>query len=144
MVRTGDWLYIRNAFPERMSLCVEAQRYPAAGELWQHYREGNLKPEQMDIMQQPRPAEELYHVPDDPHQLTNLADEPKHADTLKRLRGILDTWAKQTCDDVPKTPTPDRTRRGGGKIIHEPGGVMPGIASGAPRCNHPGPIRDPK
>jgi len=139
MVRTGDWLYIRNAFPERMNMCVEAKRYPAGQELWQQYREGNLKPEQMDIMRQPRPAEELYNVVDDPYQFHNLAAEPKHAATLKRLQEILDTWAKQTCDDVPQTPTPDRPR--GGKIGHQPGGVMPGIASGAPRCNDPGPIR---
>lgn len=139
MVRTGDWLYIRNAYPERMNLSVEAKRNPAAGELWQQYREGNLKPQQMDIMQQPRPAEELYHVVDDPHQLDNLAAAPKHAATLKRLRKILDTWARQTCDDVPETPTPDRPP--GAKIGHQPGGVMPGAASGAPDCNHPGPVR---
>jgi hypothetical protein len=94
----------------------------------------------MDIMRQPRPAEELYNVVDDPYQFDNLAADPNHADTLKRLRGILDTWTKQTCDDVPQTPTPDRPP--GGKIGHQPGGVMPGIASGAPRCNDPGPIRD--
>jgi len=139
MVRTGDWLYIRNAFPERVNMCVEAKRYPAGGELWHHYREGNLKPEQTDIMRQPRPAEELYNVADDPYQFDNLASDPKHAVALKRLRGILDTWTKQTCDDVPQTPTPDRPPSG--KIGHQPGGVMPGIASGAPRCNDPGPIR---
>lgn len=142
MLRTGDWLYIRNAFPERMNLCMEGKSYPAGGELWQQYRAGNLKPEQMGIMRQPRPAEELYHVADDPHQLDDLASDPKHAATLKRMRGILDTWTEQTCDDVPDTPTPDRPR--GGKIGHQPGGVMPGIASGAPRCNHPGPIRAAK
>ncbi len=139
MVRTGDWLYIRNAFPERMNLSVEAKRYPAAQELWQQYHEGNLKPEQMDVMQQPRAAEELYHVVDDPHQLHNLAAEAKHAATLARLRGVLDTWTRQTCDDVPETPTPDRPQ--GAKIGHQPGGIMPGIASGAPDCNHPGPVR---
>ena len=139
MVRTGDWLYIRNAFPERLNMCVESKRYPAGGELWKQYREGNLKPEQMDIMLQPRPAEELYNVANDPYQFSNLAEEPKHASTLKRLRGTLDTWAKQTCDDVPQQPTPDRPR--GGKIGHQPGGVMPGIASGAPRCNDAGPVR---
>lgn len=138
MVRTGNWLYIRNAYPERLNMCAEAKNNPAGGELWAQYRQGNLKPEQMDIMQQPRPAEELYNVADDPYQFRNLAADPKHAAAIQRLRGLLDTWAKQTCDDVPKTPTPDRPR--GAKIGPQTGGVMPGIASGAPRCNHPGPI----
>lgn len=138
MVRTGDWLYIRNAFPERLNMCVEARRYPAGSELWEQYNKGNLKPEQTDVMQQPRAPEELYNVVDDPYQFHNLASDPKNAATLERLRGVLDVWAERTCDDVPKTPTPDR--QPGGKIGHQAGGVMPGIASGAPQCNDPGPI----
>lgn len=137
MVRTGDWLYIRNAYPERMNLCVEALRNGAASELWAEYRKGTLKPEQMDVMQQPRAAEELYNVVADPYQFKNLASDPKHADPLKRLRGVLDVWVKRTCDDVPRTPTPDKGRGG---IERPTGGVMPGIASGAPHCNDPGPI----
>jgi arylsulfatase len=137
MVRTGDWLYIRNAFPERLNMCVEATNNPAGSELWAEYRKGNLKPEQMDVMQQPRAAEELYNVAADPHQFKNLASDPEHAATLKQLRGGLDIWSKRTCDDVPQTPTPDRPR--GGRIEHSAGGVMPGIASGAPHCNDPGP-----
>ncbi len=139
MVRTGDWLYLRNAYPERLNLCVEGNSYPAGSELWEQYHKGNLKPEQMDVMQQPRAAEELYNVVADPYQFKNLVADPQHAATLTRLRGLVDTWSKQTCDDVPKTPTPDRPR--GAKVSHQTGGVMPGIASGAPHCNHPGPIR---
>jgi len=138
MVRTGNWLYIRNAFPERLNTCVEARRYPAAVELWDQYRKGNLKPEQMDVMQAPRAAEELYNVAEDPYQFHNLASSPEQAATLERLRGVLDMWATQTRDDVPHTPTPDRPP--GGKVGHQPGGVMPGIASGAPHCNDPGPV----
>ncbi len=137
MVRTGDWLYIRNAFPERLNMCIESIKFPAGLELWEEYRKGTLKPHQTNVMQQPRAAEELFNVVDDPHQLKNLAADPKHAETLKRLRSLVDTWATQTCDDVPENPKPDR----GKKPLDQKKPIgMPGIASGAPRCNHPGPV----
>ena len=45
-----------------------------------------------------RPAEELYDLRNDPHQLTNVAEKPEYADALKRLRARVDEWMKQTHD----------------------------------------------
>jgi arylsulfatase A-like enzyme len=45
-----------------------------------------------------RPAEELYDVTNDPHNLTNLADHSEFADVKKRLRADLDRWMADTGD----------------------------------------------
>lgn len=45
-----------------------------------------------------RPAEELYLVDDDPWELHNLADDPKHRDAKNRLRAELDRWMQDQDD----------------------------------------------
>ncbi|UCD28862.1 MAG: sulfatase [Planctomycetota bacterium] len=45
-----------------------------------------------------RPAEELYDLDQDPHQLINVADRPKYAEVRQKLRGQLDHWLKETAD----------------------------------------------
>ena len=47
-----------------------------------------------------RPAEELYDLRNDPHQLTNVADKPEYADALKQLRARVDEWMKQTARNL--------------------------------------------
>lgn len=44
------------------------------------------------------PAEELYRTGDDRFEERNLADDPDHAETLLRLRGMLDDWLVRTGD----------------------------------------------
>ena len=46
----------------------------------------------------PRPAEELYDLRNDPHEIKNLAGDPKFEAELKRHRTILDGWIKETGD----------------------------------------------
>ncbi len=45
-----------------------------------------------------KPVEELYDAKRDPQMLRNLAADPKHADTIKRMRGRLDEWMVETRD----------------------------------------------
>ena len=41
----------------------------------------------------PADPEQLFHLVDDPHELTNLATDPAHADTLNRFRALAaDRW----------------------------------------------------
>ena len=46
------------------------------------------------------PAEELYDLKADPHEIKNLADskDPAHAAKLKELRGLLEKWIEDTND----------------------------------------------
>ena len=45
-----------------------------------------------------RPAEELYDLDADPHEINNLVDDPAHADALDRLRAALDEWREDVDD----------------------------------------------
>lgn len=83
MVRHGDYVYARNAFPERRLWSIEASiRYPSGAELATARDAGTLTPAQQEIFLDPRPAEELYHLPSDPLQLNNLAANPEHSPAL--------------------------------------------------------------
>jgi uncharacterized sulfatase len=38
----------------------------------------------------------LYHLADDPGEVHNLVDDPKHADKVKELSGEIDAWLDRT------------------------------------------------
>ncbi len=142
-MRWKNWSYIRNAFPERQLLCVEAApKFPAGKELWDEEAEGRLKAHQRDIFLKPRPAEELYDLSADPHQLKNLATDQRHAFILSKLRNSLDRWTKETADSVPEHPTNDRQDAYGKKYRNHKRGPMPGAELNSVRNNHPGPLRE--
>ncbi len=112
-VRTKDYLYIRNFRPER---------WPA-GDPEKHEIPDNPHPQVdvgifADCDQGPskdavladrssrffrlafdkRPAEELYDLAKDPHQVENVADRPEHAEAKARLRADLERWMRETGD----------------------------------------------
>ena len=152
MVRFGDYLYIKNNYPNQPNLSVEAHDYPAARELWKAHAEGKTTPAQQQIFANPCPEEELFRVDKDPDQLTNVAADPENAAALQKARRLLADWTEQTGDTIPANPTPDRQpppRIENGKIIptakksvrDNPHAEMPGAAKNATTINHPGPLR---
>ena len=75
MVRFGDYLYIRNNFPNQQNLCYESDtKYPAGDELWKAHAAGKTT-HQHQVFANPCPPEELFMVSKDPHQLSNLVNE---------------------------------------------------------------------
>ena len=67
---------------------------------------GELTPEQARFMAPERPAEELYDLQQDPHELHNLAAQPDPPDILPELRSRLDVWIRDTGDqgEIPEDP----------------------------------------
>ncbi|MDG2168840.1 MAG: DUF4976 domain-containing protein, partial [Opitutales bacterium] len=55
------------------------------------------------IFNAPRPREELYDLKNDPHEINNLANDPKYKKQLDRFRKRLDTWMKKTGDKGPES-----------------------------------------
>lgn len=108
-IRTRDHLYIRN---------LRADRWPAGDPdvLFLHGRpfgdvdttatKDFLLAHQNDpaharhiaLIFAKRPAEELYDLRTDPHQVTNVAANANQAETLKQLRARVDAWMQQTND----------------------------------------------
>ena len=141
MIRFDDWIFIRNAFPERQNLCMEGDpTYPAGEELWETWKAGKLTPEQGDIFLKPRPALELYRVSKDPHQLRNIATNPENAPIIEKAQQLLDRWIQETGDSVPADITNDRQDAYGKRNPNHKRGTMPGEDRGAAKINAPGPV----
>jgi hypothetical protein len=145
LVRHGNYVYIRNAHPQLPQLHGQDAQCPQK-ELREMANQGKLTPAQMDPLLEPRPAEELFNVSNDPHQTKNIAGDLKHRKILEDLRTFMDQWQRRTGDTVPplEEATPDRYDRKTGKPVHgksarPAGGVVPGQATGASKINDPGP-----
>lgn len=148
MVRSGDHVYIRNAWPERQVLCSESTAtFPAGIELWDAHEAGLLNAVQSRMFELPQPAEQLYDLNGDPDPTKNLAGLPQHASKLKEMRELMDRWAAETGDSIPANPSTDRyntTRYKEGAPASNPEhrvGEFPGASQNASSNNHPGPIR---
>ncbi|HEX4945399.1 MAG TPA: sulfatase-like hydrolase/transferase [Blastocatellia bacterium] len=74
-----------------------------------------LTPTQLLWMAPEKPPEELYDLTNDPYEINNLAKSAQHQDVLKRMRGVLDKWQKDTNDLglVPELELRERMRPGG-------------------------------
>ena len=152
MVRFEDYLYIKNNYPNQPNLCYESDdHYPAGEELWKAHAVGKTQPNQQQVFANPCPPEELFQVKEDPHQLSNLIKDKKHAKALKHARWLLAKWTEQTGDSIPANPTPNRhdpPRIENGKILppekaktRNPHAEMPGASENATVINHTGPIK---
>jgi len=143
MVRHKQWTYIRNARPERAALAPAQLNELSYLDLLALKRDGKLTAVQANIFQEPRPAEELFDVDADPHQLDNLADKPEFAGIMADLRNVMDEWQERTGDTVPKVLTPDNIDRKTGQRLgpwNKPNrGTIPGSERNATTLNDPGP-----
>jgi arylsulfatase A-like enzyme len=112
-VRSKHYAYIRNFHPE----LPYAQRIEYAEEMptlqaWRRLDEqGKLLGPQKLFFAPSKPAEELYDVNADPHEIHNLADSPVHRSVLKEMRGALENWMEQT-HDLGAVPERELIRRG--------------------------------
>ena len=63
----------------------------------QMYEDGELTAAQA-LPYGPRPAEELYDLESDPHELVNLAEDPAYRKQLDEMSGALAGWLADTGD----------------------------------------------
>uniref|UniRef100_UPI003562F245 sulfatase family protein n=1 Tax=Novipirellula sp. TaxID=2795430 RepID=UPI003562F245 len=99
-VRTNEFKYIRNFLPNRPYLqpCAYKDAKAILIALREYHAVGKLNEVQELIFRDVRPAEELYDVKNDPHEIHNLAGDPANANKLKTLRDRLDRWMEETGD----------------------------------------------
>jgi uncharacterized sulfatase len=116
-VRDKRYKYIRNYMPN--VTCGQDIDYmnqmPTMQEMRRLNAEGKLVGPQRNYFLETKPIEELYDTVTDPHEVKNLADDPKYKDVLERMRKVHQEWMKQT-RDVGLIPEPefDETKRPGG------------------------------
>jgi arylsulfatase A-like enzyme len=107
-VRTERFKYIRNYLNQRPHL--QPCRYKDEKAVVRKLRELHAARTLDDLTEkllfaETRPAEELYDLAADPHEVTNLAADPKHKGTLESLRQKLADWEVNT-GDRGRTPEP--------------------------------------
>ena len=87
VVRDKRYIYIRNYMPHKIyGQYIDYMFQTPTTKVWHDlYKQGRLKPPRT-LFWERKPAEELYDLQSDPDEVNNLADSPKHQETLKRLR----------------------------------------------------------
>lgn len=111
-VRLERFKYIRNDDADRpLTPPADAVRSPSYVAMRRLRFEGKLNEAQRSCFVSPRPVEELYDLDADPHELVNLAEDPKHANVLADLRRALSEWGRQTDDRKPEKLSPDEFDR---------------------------------
>jgi N-sulfoglucosamine sulfohydrolase len=108
-VRDDRHRYIRNFTPDRPFLQpnnYKEKQYPVWTLLKELHAAGKLTPAQAALCRPTMPAEELYDLRADPHQIANLAGKPEHKATQERLAKVLADWIEATADQG-RTPEPD-------------------------------------
>ena len=105
-VRTDRFRYLRNYYPDRpMMQPAYRDNHAASQDLHRLYNEGKLTDYQAEHWFGVRPFEELYDLAVDPHQVNNVAADPRYREELLRHRKILDQWIIET-DDQGMYPQP--------------------------------------
>jgi N-sulfoglucosamine sulfohydrolase len=108
-VRDERFRYIRNFMPEKPLMSPHLYKelsYPAWNLIKDLAQKGELPPAQAALAAPHAPAEELYDLETDPHEIHNLAATPDHRATLEKLRAALDRWMEETGDQgrTPESP----------------------------------------
>jgi N-sulfoglucosamine sulfohydrolase len=107
-VRTKEFLYIRNFRPERWPV-GDPEQWLAVGAFGDcdgspskafvlDHREGEKFSRFFELNFAKRPAEELYDLAKDPHQIENIAGRAEYITRKSELRRQLNDWMKQTED----------------------------------------------
>ena len=95
--------YIRNCMTDRPLAQMNYRSvWPVLVKTQAMYDAGSLTAAQA-LPFGPRPAEELYDLEADPHELINLAGNTAYGDTLASMRGLVDEWIEDT-DDKGRYP----------------------------------------
>lgn len=139
-VRDARYRYIRNFTPSRPFLQAndyKERSYPVWNLLKQLHAEGSLTPPQEFLCAPTMPAEELYDLQTDPHEIQNLAHSPEHQAVLSRLRTMLENWIVETKDMGAKLEPADLAARKG---VTKPG-MNPNTGYAPPENSNTAPKR---
>jgi len=135
-LRTKDYLYIRNFYPERWPAGAPQRLNPEnpqeldymhgidaegkyTGSAYCDVDDGASKAFLIENMNHPeiapyfdlamakRPAEELFFLEEDPFSINNLAEDEGYSEKLELMRGTLDEFLRKTADPRLVGPNPD-------------------------------------
>ncbi len=110
-LRKGRYRYVRNYQPFNPDGLQNNYRYlMLAYQEWRElYEAGKLNAEQR-LFFEARPAEQLFDVETDPHEVHDLANDPQHVATLRAMRLRLRV-TEEAVADLSFYPEPDMVER---------------------------------
>jgi arylsulfatase A-like enzyme len=96
---TPRFQYLRNYMTDRPFMQPSYKDpWPVSIKLREMMARGEMNGAQLVFFGPQKPAEELYDVAGDPHQIRNLVDDPAAAAELNRHRKLLADWIAKTGD----------------------------------------------
>lgn len=119
-VRDERYRYIRNYRTEQPDYLpiISRAAMPMMARMAELHEAGKLNADQEKWFKYPRPEIEFYDVQADPHELNNLADDPKYKKKIKELSDEFDRWIS-TYNKMWKYTEPELIE------MFRPGGVQP-------------------
>lgn len=137
-IRTKDFLYLWNLRPDRWP-AGDPKAYFAVGDYGdvdgsraKEFILANASQPEMKRFYElnfgKRPAEELYDLRTDPHQITNVANLADYANTQQELRSRVERWMRETFDPRVNDSYDawDKYPYFGGRVVDELGNPVPG------------------
>ena len=98
-VVTPRFKYLKNYLTDRPFMNPSYKDpWPVSKELRRMMATGEMDETQLLFFGDQKPAEELYDLSSDPHEIRNLANDPKFAKILDQHRKILSDWIEETGD----------------------------------------------
>ncbi|MFR9581456.1 MAG: sulfatase [Rikenellaceae bacterium] len=97
-IRDLEFKYIRNFMTDRPLMQPQYRDKTAYYKEFMTIWKSGEYPFADEWLGDERPAEELYDIVNDPHEIHNLAKDPAYAAKLEQMRNRLDTWVKETDD----------------------------------------------
>ncbi|MCA9031442.1 MAG: sulfatase [Planctomycetaceae bacterium] len=101
-IRSHDFKLILNLMPERPWCQYNRYKegsYPVLAEMNVLNLQGKLTPEQAAFFAPTKPPVELFDLRSDPHEVHNVADDPKYADIRDGLLAELENWRTNVIKD---------------------------------------------
>lgn len=118
-VRDDNFRYIRNYMPHRIyGQYLEYQWKARSMASWEKaFHDGKLNEVQAKFWL-PKPVEELYDVKADPHNVMNLAEDPRYQAVLEEMRKENERWMKEV-GDVGFIPEPILIEKASSMSLYE-------------------------
>lgn len=123
-VVTPRFKYLRNYLTDRPFMQPSYKDpWPVSKEFRRMMAAGEMNEAQLVFFGDQKPAEELYDLQNDPHEIHNLAAEPRFADDLAKHRKILADWIAETGDN--------------GQVVESDAGLLATLKRWGDKCVNP-------
>ena len=123
-VVTPRFKYLRNYLTDRPFMNPSYKDpWPVSKEMRRLMAEGKMNKTQLIFFGDKKPAEELYDLANDPHEIHNLAGNKQFAAELERHRKILSGWIETTGDQ--------------GQVVESNAGLLAAMKRWGDKCVNP-------